>query len=68
MSDFFAALDARIARYDLLQHPFRRVDPDDVAAEPPRQQLGEAQIEDQRSSTGNHVVCQQFLPQPRRRR
>src|SRR5712672_1144987 len=22
MSDFFAALDARIARYDLLQHPF----------------------------------------------
>jgi hypothetical protein len=42
--------------------------PDDVAAEPPRQQLGEAQIEDQRSSTGNHVVCQQFLPQPRRRR
>ena len=22
MSEFFAALDARIARYDLLQHPF----------------------------------------------
>jgi hypothetical protein len=57
----------------LLHYPFRRVDPDDLAAEPLRQQFGEAtgaaaEIEDQRRRARIDVIRQQFLPQQRRRR